>query len=61
MAETCGSRGEVLKLLPPLVISPQDLLRGLERIGDAIRAVLGTIDPDTAAELAVRPRTRQSA
>lgn len=34
--ECCGARGQVLKLMPPLTIEPEVLVRGLEIIGQAI-------------------------
>jgi diaminobutyrate-2-oxoglutarate transaminase len=37
--ETAGPRGEVLKLLPPLVIDDRDLERGLEILADATAEV----------------------
>ena len=37
--ETCGPAGEVLKLLPPLTVSPSELDRGLETISSALEAV----------------------
>lgn len=41
IAETCGARGEVLKLLPPLTTEPQTLQEGLHRIASAIESSLG--------------------
>ncbi len=37
--ETAGARGDVLKLLPPLVISDADLLTGLEIVEDSLCAL----------------------
>ncbi len=37
--ETCGPRDEVLKLLPPLTIDQQDLLRGLAIIDSAVSEI----------------------
>ncbi len=37
--ETAGPRGEVLKLLPPLVIEDEELQRGLDAIEDSLEAV----------------------
>jgi diaminobutyrate-2-oxoglutarate transaminase len=39
LAETAGSRGEVVKLLPPLTISDEELDEGLSVLDEAIRAV----------------------
>jgi diaminobutyrate-2-oxoglutarate transaminase len=40
--ETSGGKGEVLKFLPPLVISPSLLSEALHRIDQSLSAVLGT-------------------
>ncbi|MBM7457515.1 4-aminobutyrate--2-oxoglutarate transaminase [Rhodococcus coprophilus] len=40
---TCGTYGNVIRLLPPLVISDDLLLDGLEVLGDAVRAVAGAL------------------
>jgi diaminobutyrate-2-oxoglutarate transaminase len=40
--ETSGSDNEVVKLMPPLTITDQDLAEGLEVLGAAVRAVLGS-------------------
>lgn len=37
--ETCGARDEVLKLLPPLTIAPEELERGLGILGESLAAV----------------------
>jgi diaminobutyrate-2-oxoglutarate transaminase len=39
LVETAGSQSEVVKLLPPLTISDSELDRGLELLGEAVRAV----------------------
>jgi diaminobutyrate-2-oxoglutarate transaminase len=39
LAETAGSRGQVVKLLPPLTISDKELDEGLAVLDEAIRAV----------------------
>lgn len=39
--ETAGSRGQVLKLLPPLLISEGELQQGLDHLDAAFAAVLG--------------------
>ena len=39
LAETAGSRGQVVKLLPPLTISDADLDEGLALLDEAVRAV----------------------
>jgi len=39
LAETAGSRGQVVKLLPPLTVSDAELDEGLSVIDEAIRAV----------------------
>jgi diaminobutyrate-2-oxoglutarate transaminase len=41
IAETCGARGDVLKLLPPLLIEPGELGAGLNILEDSLRDVLG--------------------
>lgn len=38
--ETCGSEDEVLKFLPPLIISEEDLREGVKRIAESIEEVL---------------------
>ncbi|MFI6400359.1 4-aminobutyrate--2-oxoglutarate transaminase [Rhodococcus coprophilus] len=40
---TCGTYGNVIRLLPPLVISDDLLLDGLEVLGDAVRATAGVL------------------
>ena len=40
VAETCGPDGNVLKLLPPLVIDDESLRDGLARVGEALAAAL---------------------
>ncbi|MDF3285488.1 diaminobutyrate--2-oxoglutarate transaminase [Gordonia sp. N1V] len=35
LVETCGSRGEVVKLLPPLTITDDELTQGLDRLAKA--------------------------
>ncbi len=37
LAETCGSRGHVLKLMPALTIEPEELHRGMDVVEDAVR------------------------
>jgi diaminobutyrate-2-oxoglutarate transaminase len=39
LVETAGPRGEVVKLLPPLTITREDLDHGLSLLGDAVRDV----------------------
>ena len=41
LAETSGPSDEVVKLLPPLTISREDLDRGLSILSDAVKEVLG--------------------
>ncbi|MFN7923189.1 MAG: diaminobutyrate--2-oxoglutarate transaminase [Bryobacteraceae bacterium] len=45
MIETCGRRGAVLKLLPPLVISDELLTEGLRILVEAIEATLAELRP----------------
>lgn len=40
LIETCGPRGEVLKVMPPLTIEPDLLKEGLRRLSDAIEVSL---------------------
>jgi diaminobutyrate-2-oxoglutarate transaminase len=49
LLETSGAEDQVVKLLPPLTISDEDLDHGLDVIGDALRAALADRAP--AAEL----------
>lgn len=42
IAETCGVKDHVLKLLPPLTISEQDLAAGISLIGEAVHSVVPT-------------------
>lgn len=42
LIETSGADGEVVKLLPPLVIEPEDLTAGLGILVEAVEAVLGS-------------------
>ncbi|WP_222106160.1 aspartate aminotransferase family protein [Catellatospora sichuanensis] len=44
VVETCGRNGEVLKVLPPLTISEENLLQGLDTIIGALRDVTGADD-----------------
>lgn len=37
IVETCGRAGEVLKILPPLTVTEEALMRGLELIADALQ------------------------
>ncbi len=39
LAETAGSRGQVVKLLPPLTISDAELDEGLAILDESVRAV----------------------
>ncbi len=41
IVETCGRDSEVLKLLPPLTISEENLMRGLETVVESLRAEAG--------------------
>ncbi|MFW0784626.1 diaminobutyrate--2-oxoglutarate transaminase [Gordonia sp. CPCC 206044] len=41
LAETSGPSDEVVKLLPPLTISAEDLDRGLQIISDSVKEVIG--------------------
>ncbi|MEA2951895.1 MAG: diaminobutyrate-2-oxoglutarate transaminase [Alphaproteobacteria bacterium] len=40
IAETCGARGDVLKLLPPLTIAMSELNQGLDILEEAVRDTL---------------------
>jgi diaminobutyrate-2-oxoglutarate transaminase len=53
LMETSGPESDVVKLLPPLVISDDLLSQGLEILGDAIEAVLPRIDSREPASLTV--------
>ncbi len=46
--ETCGSRNEALKLLPPLTISKAELEKGIAIIEDTLKAVLGEVSKSFA-------------
>jgi diaminobutyrate-2-oxoglutarate transaminase len=39
IAETCGPRNEVLKLMPPLIIEDEELERGLDAVEQAVSSV----------------------
>lgn len=41
IAETCGRRSSVLKILPPLTISSENLIFGLDIVADAVGEVVG--------------------
>jgi len=43
IVETCGRNDEVLKLLPPLTISIEELIDGLERVNESIHSVRGRL------------------
>lgn len=47
--ETAGAKGEVLKVLPPLLIPEEQLLEGLDRLDAAVEAVLGPVVRPAAA------------
>jgi len=49
IAETCGARNDVLKLLPPLLIEPGELNTGLTILEDSLRDVLGAPQNANAA------------
>lgn len=55
IAETCGARNDVLKLLPPLLIELAELSAGLDILEDALRDVLG-LSPRASA--GPKPRTK---
>ncbi|WP_236795572.1 diaminobutyrate--2-oxoglutarate transaminase [Amycolatopsis sp. GM8] len=38
LVETAGSRGQVVKIMPPLTITDDELEKGLSLLGDAVRA-----------------------
>lgn len=44
IVETCGSKGEVVKLLPPLVIGIDELADGLERLEHVIKRLQAQLD-----------------
>jgi diaminobutyrate-2-oxoglutarate transaminase len=51
IVETSGPKSEVLKLLPPLTLSDEELEKGLGIIGESVDRVLsGTADPAAAGE-----------
>ena len=41
LVETCGPEDQVVKLLPPLTIEEETLASGLDRLGQAVEAVVG--------------------
>ena len=49
IVETCGAEGQVLKLLPPLVISPEELAKGLDALEAAVADIVGRSDISDAA------------
>lgn len=51
LLETSGPLSDVVKLLPPLVISDELLERGLEILGDAIEDVLPSVETATAVSV----------
>jgi diaminobutyrate-2-oxoglutarate transaminase len=42
LAETCGPRGEVLKLMPPLTIGSDELERGVDLLEETLEEVVGS-------------------
>ncbi|MGO4711412.1 diaminobutyrate--2-oxoglutarate transaminase [Bradyrhizobium sp. 2TAF24] len=48
IVETCGSREQVLKLLPPLTIDDASLAAGLDRLDDAVDDVYRSTEPQVA-------------
>ena len=49
--ETAGPRGEVVKLLPPLVVSEPAIEQAFEMLGDAVQEVADTVAPELLASL----------
>src|SRR5690606_30262421 len=49
LMETSGPEGEVMKILPALTITDEELNRGLRIIDECVRAVLGEPDLEAAA------------
>lgn len=49
IVETCGAGGQVLKLLPPLTISPAELAKGLDALEAAVADIVGRSDISDAA------------
>ena len=47
--ETCGSEGQVLKLLPPLTITEAELAKGLDALEAAVAEVTGSAEYSDAA------------
>jgi diaminobutyrate-2-oxoglutarate transaminase len=45
IVETCGPDDEVTKLLPPLIIAPDELEQGLSILSDAVDEVTGQAQP----------------
>jgi diaminobutyrate-2-oxoglutarate transaminase len=45
--ETCGNRGEVVKLLPPLIADRRDLTTGIDMLADAVENCAATWAPRT--------------
>jgi len=50
LAETAGPSDEVVKLLPPLTISEEDLRYGLTILANAVEQVLGTAEEAATAQ-----------
>ncbi len=58
IVETCGSRDHVIKLLPPLTISPDELGEGLDRLSLSVKRVLGGLEPVKAVAPGLASRIR---
>lgn len=50
LVETSGSEDEVLKIMPPLTISTQDLDAGCDILAAAVREVTSSVTGDQAGE-----------
>lgn len=57
IAETCGPHGEVLKLIPPLTITPDEIRTGVAVIACAVRAVAGAQHPAGQRQLELPEKT----
>ncbi len=45
--ETAGAQGEVVKLLPPLTVTAEELERGLDMLSEAVEQVMGAVPVPT--------------
>ncbi|MGB3376759.1 MAG: aminotransferase class III-fold pyridoxal phosphate-dependent enzyme, partial [Microbacterium sp.] len=46
---TCGTSGNVVRIIPALTVTAEEIATGIERLGDAVRAAQGALQPTVNA------------